>query len=110
MLTDVHSRKVSLPISISTTGDNVIVTGDNDSWIYVHEVIGSLDAAGLMKIKSGTTDLAEFDLDAGQGLTEDDIPGDDGVPRFQCKPGDDFIINLPAGATFTGSVVYSRRF
>ncbi len=110
MLLDVHEGKISLPIDISSSGDNVIVTGDTESWIYVHEVIGSAAAAVTIQIKAGSRVLAEFDLDTAQGLTLDDIPGDDGVPRFKCRPGEDFILDLSGAINFTGSIVYSRRY
>ncbi len=110
MLTGIHEGKINEAISITTAGDNIIVTGNSDSWIYVHELIGSCDATDLITIKSGSTDLAEFDLGAGQGITLDDVPGDAGVPRFKCKPGEDFIINSSTGATFTGAIQYSRRY
>ncbi len=110
MLTDVHEGKISAVVSISDSGDNVIVTGDADSWIYVHELIGDADSDVTLTVKAGGRPLAEFTLSEAQGLTLDDIPGDDGVPRFKCYPGEDFIINLSAGVQFTGSIVYSRRY
>jgi hypothetical protein len=94
MILDVHEGKISLPVDISSSGDNSIVTGSADSWIYVHEVVGSAASAVTLKVKAGSRVLAEFDLDAFQGLTLNDIPGDDGVPRFKCYPGENFILNL----------------
>jgi hypothetical protein len=109
MLYDVHTRKINAPITISSSGDNVIVAGTPDNWIYVHEIIGDAAAAVTLQIKSGATVLAEFALDAGQGLTLSDIPGDDQRPRFEFKPGDDFIINLSGAVAFNGNVAYSFR-
>ena len=108
MLQDVHSRKISLPVS-APIGTTTIVAAVPGAWIYVHELIGDLAAAGTLDIKSGTTILASFDLDDGQGLTEQDEPGNDNVPRFQCKPGDAFILTV-TGGTFTGSIDYSLRY
>lgn len=110
MLTGIHEGKISLPVDVNSSGDNIIITGDNDSWIYVHELIGSADVAVTLTIQCGTRDQGTFELLAGQGLTVDDIPGDDGVPRFKCYPGEDFIINLSGVSQFTGSCVYSRRY
>lgn len=109
-LTGIHEGKISEVVSIASAGDNVIVVGDNDSWIYVHELIGSPDAADVITIKAGSRELAQFDLAAGQGITLDDVPGDDGVPRFECKPGEDFIINSANGEQFTGGIQFSRRY
>lgn len=110
MLTDIHEAKVNIPVSINDSGDNIIVAGDSESWIYVHEIIGDAEADVTLQVKSGSDVLAEFMLSAGQGLTLDDVAGDDGVPRFKCKPGDDFIINLSSAVQFTGGVQYSRRY
>lgn len=110
MLTDVHEGKISEVVSISSAGDNVIVTGDTESWIYVHELIGDAEGDVTMQVLAGVRPLGEFTLSAGQGLTLDDIPGDDGVPRLKCRPTEDFILNLSAGIQFTGSIIYSRRY
>lgn len=110
MILDVHEGKITIPLTINSSGDNVIVAGDNESWIYIHEIAGSFSGDNTMEIKSGGTVLANFELSEGQGLTLDDIPGDEGVPRFKIKPSDNFIINLGNTNEFTGSLVYSRRF
>lgn len=110
MLQGQHTSKINEPISISTTGDNIIIAGASDRWIYVHELIGDLDVAGTINIKRGTEVLATFDLDAGQGITLTDEPGEDNRARFECRPGEDFIIELPAGSVFTGNVHYSFAY
>lgn len=110
MLTDVHEGKVNIPISIATSGDNVIVANDDESWIYIHELIGDAEATVTLTVKTGSVTVAQFMLSAGQGLTEQDVPGDDGVPRFKCNPGQDFILNLSGNVQFTGALQYSRRF
>ncbi len=110
MLTDIHEGKESIPVSVTAIGDNIVIAADPEAWIYVHEVIGDLDAADTLLIKAGARSLASFALDAGQGLTENDINGDPGVPRFKCRPGEAFILNIAGGATFNGSVVYSKRY
>lgn len=109
MLQDAHSRKENLSISISGPGDNVIVSGDTDRWIYVHEIIGDFDANDILEVKAGTTVLATFDLDEGQGITLTDEPGEDNRPRFECPPGQDFILAITGSSTFTGNVNYSFR-
>ncbi len=110
MLTNSHEGKINIPIGINTSGDNIILVGNSDSWIYIHELIGDAAATVTLQIISGSTVMAEFDLSAGQGLTEQDVPGDDGVPRFKCPPGEDFILNLSGGVQFTGALQYSRRY
>jgi hypothetical protein len=108
MLTDIHEGKINIPVTLPV-GSNIVVAGDPDRWVYVHEIIGDLSAAGSISVLSGADVLATFDLDDGQGITLDDVPGDDGVPRFKIKPGDDFIIDVTAG-NFVGAVQYSFRY
>jgi len=108
MLQDAHSKKTSIVLA-AAVGTNTIVAADATRWLYVHEIIGDLAAAGNLIVRSGTTELASFALDTGQGLTVQDLPGDDNVPRFEIKPGDAFILEV-TGGTFNGSCVYSFRY
>ena len=108
MLQDAHTKKISIPVT-ATVGDTVVIAGQTDRWIYIHELIGDLAAAGNLIVKSGSTTLASFTLDTGQGVTLQDEPGADNVPRFECKPGDDFILTV-TGGTFNGACHYSLRY
>ena len=109
MLQDVHTRKISLPV-VAAPGDTTVVAAVPGAWIYVHEIIGDVNVSGTVTIKSGSTVLAAFDVDAGQGLTLTDEPGEDNRPRIECKPGDNFVLNLTAGSTFKGAIHYSLRY
>ena len=110
MLQDAHSRKISIPVTTSLTGNNVIVASIPNAWIYVHEVIGSfVGGSDELIIKAGSRNLANFHLADGQGITENDEPGEDNRPRFECKPGEDFILDSVGGTPFIGSVHYSIR-
>jgi len=108
MLQDVHSRKISIPVS-APVGTTSIITAVEGAWIYIHDLIGDLGVSGALTIKSGSTTLASFLLDAGQGLTLQDEPGADGTPRFYIKPGEDFVL-VVTGGTFTGACHYSLRY
>jgi len=108
MIQDVHSAKTSIAVT-AAPGTNIIIAGAADSWIYVHELMGDMSAAGTLIVKSGTNTLARFTLDQGQGLTESDEPGNDNVARFKCPPGQDFVLVVTVG-TFEGTVDYSRRY
>ncbi len=112
MLQDAHSRKVSIPVT-APIGDTVVVAGATDSWLYIHELIGDLAAAGNLTIlaKNGATEeiFAAFTLDTGQGITEQDEPGEDNRPRFELKPGYDFVLRV-TGGTFNGACHYSIRY
>ena len=108
MLQDAHTMKKSIPVA-AAVGTNIIIAGDSERCIYVHLLIGDLAAGGNLIVRSGTTELASFVLDGGQGLTEQDEPGNDNVPRFMCPPGEDFILEV-TGGTFNGAVNYSFRY
>jgi len=108
MLQDAHSRKVSIPVSAGI-GTDTIIAAVPGAWIYVHELIGDLSAAGSVTVRSGSTDLATFDLADGQGLTLQDEPGEDNRPRFECPPGQAFVL-VVTGGTFKGSCHYSLRY
>ncbi len=105
MLQGVHTRKISAPVT-AAVGLTTLVPAQSDKWIYVHELIGDLASTGTLIISAGSRNLASFQLDAGQGLTEQDEPGEDGRPRFECKPGESFNITV-TGGTFNGSIDYS---
>lgn len=108
MQNDAHARKISIPVA-AAVGDTTLIAAQDDAWIYVHELIGDLAGAGNLTIKCGSDTVAAFVLDAGQGITEQDDPGNDGVPKFQCKPGDAFVLTV-TGGTFNGSCTYSFRY
>ena len=108
MLQDAHSRKISIPVS-APVGTTSVITSVPGTWLYVHELIGDLSAAGTITIKAGSRTLAVFNLDAGQGLTEQDEPGEDNRPRFECMPGEDFIL-VVTGGDFIGACHYSLRY
>ncbi|MES2408750.1 MAG: hypothetical protein V4509_00435 [Patescibacteria group bacterium] len=110
MLQGVHERKISENVSAGSTGDNIIIAGTPERWLLIHELIGSLDGTGTVIVKAGARELGTFELSANQGLTEQDEPGEDNRPRFECRPGEDFILNLTMGVTFTGSVHYSYNY
>lgn len=118
MLQDAHSRKVSIPVS-APAGDTTIIdsnaiTGNRtDHWTYVHELIGDLSATGTVSViaidqSAAERILATFNLDAGQGLTEQDEAGEDNRPRFEFKPGEDIVLRV-TGGDFVGAAHYSIR-
>ena len=108
MQNDAHSKKIAAAVS-APVGDTTVVAAQTDAYIYIHELIGDLAASGSLTVKCGSRVVASFDLDIGQGITEQDEPGMDGVPRFECRPGEAFILTV-TGGTFTGSIDYSFRY
>jgi hypothetical protein len=117
MLQDSHSRKVSIPVT-APVGDTVVIAdtvgGTLDHWTYVHELIGDLASAGNLTVlaidpSANERILAAFTLDTGQGITLQDEPGEDNRPRFELKPGEDFVLRV-TGGTFNGACHYSLRY
>lgn len=110
MLQGVHGRKISIPVT-APVGDTDIVAAQSDAWIYLHELMGDLAATGLLSViaingAAAERILATFSLDAGQGLTISDEPGEDNRPRFEFKPGEKITLRV-TGGTFTGTAHYS---
>jgi hypothetical protein len=108
MLQDAHTRKTSIPVT-APIGSTTLIAAQPDAYIYVHELIGDLAGSGNLIVKAGIRTLASFVLDAGQGMTLQDEPGEDGRPRFECYPGEAFIIEV-TGGTFNGACHYSLRY
>ena len=108
MQNDAHTKKIATQLTVAA-GTTTVIPAKTDAYIYVHEIIGDLSAAGNFTIKAGTRSLAAFTLDAGQGITLQDEPGEDGVPRFECKPGEALIFVI-TGGTFNGAIDYSFRY
>ena len=108
MLQDAHSKKTSATVA-AAVGTTEVVAAQDDAYIYVHELIGDLASAGNLTVFAGSRELAAFTLDGGQGLTEQDEPGNDNVPRFECRPGEASKL-VVTGGTFNGSIDYSFRY
>lgn len=108
MIQDAHTEKISLPLAV--TGSVSVVAAKPDAWIYVHEIIGDLTITGTLEILAGTTSLAKFTLDAGQGLTIQDQPGMDGVPRFKVPPTKALVFTITGGGQFDGAIDFSYRY
>ena len=108
MIQDAHSKKISILVA-APVGTTTLVAAQPDAYIYVHELIGDLASAGNLTVMAGARVLAAFTLDAGQGITEQDEPGMDGVPRFECRPGEALIV-VVTGGTFNGALDYSLRY
>lgn len=106
---DVHSAKISIPLAVPVGAATVIVAANPSAYIYVHEISGDLASAGSIEIFDGSTSLAKFTLDAGQGLTLQDEPGNPGVPRFIVKPGNALKFTI-TGGQFDGALDYSLRY
>jgi hypothetical protein len=108
MLQDAHTKKIPLALSVPI-GTTTVVAAQPNAYIYIHELIGDLASAGNLTIMAGARTLATFTLDAGQGITEQDEPGMDGIPRFECRPGEALIF-VVTGGTFNGALDYSLRY
>jgi len=108
MQNDAHSKKIAAAVT-ALVGTTEIVAAQDDAYIYIHELIGDLSGAGNLIIKCGTRTVASFTLDAGQGITEQDEPGMDGVSKFECRPGEAFSLEV-TGGTFNGAIDYSFRY
>ena len=108
MLQDAHTMKISIPV-VAAIGTTDVIDALHDAWIYIHELIGDLEANGTLVVYCGLQQVGVFRLDAGQGITLQDEPGEDNRPRFQCRPGEAFTLQV-TGGQFNGAVSYSIRY
>lgn len=108
MLQDAHTKKIAIPVA-APVGTTILVAAQPNAYIYIHELIGDLAAAGNLTLYCGIRNVAAFVLDTGQGITIQDQPGMDGAPRFECKPGEAFSV-VVSGGTFNGALDYSLRY
>lgn len=108
MLQDAHTRKINIPV-VAAVGTHTVIPALANAWLYIHELIGDLEANGTIDIMCGLRNVGTFRVDAGQGLTLDDIPGEDNRPRFECRPGEAFTLVI-SGGTFNGACSYSIRY
>ena len=108
MLQDAHTKKIAIPVA-APVGTTILVAAQPNAYIYIHEIIGDLAAAGNLTLYCGSRNVAAFVLDTGQGITIQDQPGMDGAPRFECKPGEAFSV-VVSGGTFNGALDYSLRY
>lgn len=108
MLQDAHTMKFNDTV-VAPVGTTTVIPATADRWIYVHELIGDLEASGTLEVRQGTDVVGTFRLDAGQGITLQDIPGETNRPRFSCRPGQPFVLFV-TGGTFNGAITYSFRY
>lgn len=107
MLKNIAGAKITAPIATSGA-TTTLVAGQAGKAIFVYEIIGAPSVAATVSIRSGSTILDTQILAGGQGVTFTEIPGEDGEPRFACKPGEDLVMACSAGV-FTGGIVYAFR-
>lgn len=106
---DFASHPVMAPISISAAGDNIIVAGIPNNWIYIHQIALVADGgANLVTLKKGATDLSYIPLIADMAFVFENTRPD--YPYlFDIESNVDFIINLTAATSIKGHIIYSLR-
>lgn len=116
MLKQVHGALTQLNVDVTfvPAADTIIIPATTNpvSYIFIHELIGDLDIASTLTIKttgSQTRTLATFKLDPAQGITLSVLANEDGLPRFEIYPGENFVINSSAAANLAGNILYSLR-
>lgn len=92
-------------VSVSSSGDNTIVSAVSGKQIYVLEVLLVSDADDVkIKFESGSTDLTgQMNLSkAGNGFF---LPNS-GFPRLVTNTGEALVLNLDAAVTVAGYIQY----
>lgn len=106
---DQAGHPIMIPISISAAGDNTIIAGLPQQWIYIHQILLIADGgANTITLKKNATNLSFVPMQANEGIilenTRPDYPY-----LFDIESGLPFIINLSAATSVKGHVIYSNR-
>jgi hypothetical protein len=111
---DTITRPVTEAIDIDTLGDNVIIQGTSDSYIYVRQLFLVADGGDNVitvisdggEITPPTLSIIPLKDDTGFILenTAPDYPF-----LFDIKPGSDFVLSLSAGTSVKGHIIYGYR-
>lgn len=94
-------------ITISSSGDNTIVSGTASQTIRVHKLVLVAAAAVNFTLKDGTAGTAltgAIPLTANGSFSIDE----DGEPAFVSSSGGNFVVNLSGAQTVTGYVQYTK--
>lgn len=109
MLFNIHGEQTRASVNVSTAGNNTVIASIPNGEIFIHELIGEPTAAVTLNIYCGSRLVGTFPLVANQGLTENDVVGNSGEPRFKCFQNEAFILNLSSAVPFQGSILYSYK-
>lgn len=109
---DTLTRPIMIPIEISDAGDNVIIAGTPDKYIYIRQLLLIADGGDntVTIIADGGTprELSIIPLKDDTGFTLENTAPD--YPfLFDTKPGEDLILNLSAGTGVKGHIIYGYR-
>lgn len=106
---DTSNHPVMIPVSISASGDNLIVASAPDAWLYVHQILLVADGGdNLVEIKKGSTILSYVPLKENTGFILENTK-----PRypylFDTEPNEDIIFNLSNASSVKGHIIYATR-
>lgn len=109
---DTITRPIMESIDIDTAGDNIIISGSEEQYIYVRQLFLVADGGDntVTVIADGGTPrtLSIIPLKDDTGFTLENTAPD--YPfLFDTKPGEDLILNLSAGTGVKGHIIYGYR-
>lgn len=92
-----------IPVSFSSSGNNIVVPGTANKRIQIHRLWIMFGGNVDIVFKSGSTSLSGTLSMVTGGTFTLDISGE---PWFPCGIGEDFIINLSDSISVNGMVYY----
>lgn len=109
---DTITRPIMQSVNISTIGNNVIISGASDRYVYIRQLFLVADGGDntVTIIADGGTPrtLSIIPLKDDTGFTIENTAPD--YPfLFDTKPGEDLILNLSAGTSVKGHIIYGYR-
>lgn len=93
-------------VSIASNGDNTVVAGKTGQTIVVYDLVLAGATATAITVKDGASTTLEAASPVVTSFVRSMFPS--GHPRYTCSTANDFVINLGAANSFTGSVWYQQ--
>jgi hypothetical protein len=103
---DFNENSKNTPISISSSGDNTIISTPTKGFIVIDNLNFVPSSPVNVTLKAGSRSLSgAYPLTANQGWTQDNTMGKS-VGILRCLPGEAFVINLSGAVACAGFVDY----
>jgi len=109
---DTITRPIMEAIDINAIGDNIIIPGSTEQYVYVRQLFlvadGGDNTVSIVADGGTPRTLSIIPLKDDTGFTIENTTPD--YPfLFDTKPGEDLILNLSAGTSVKGHIIYGYR-
>jgi hypothetical protein len=107
MLNAASNQLTATPVNISSSGDNIVVSGANGKVTRVYKLFIVATSSVTLTFKDGASNSLSgpIALAANESLT---LSFDNASPWFQTTAGNNFIINLGSGVQVSGVAYFQQ--